>query len=392
MALWILGSNYRLAAPSRLQVWVARTEEILTRLLSLQAEGAIQGGVLLGTCNRLEIILDAEVRPERSQLLDSLADVPMHQLQDEAAVIYLLRVAAGLESMVRGEDQILGQLREAFKTADRHCLLSTPLRVLRTRLFEAARDVRTRTGLSGSTASASVAALAARHLAAAGGRLAVIGAGETGRRAVETLAVRERSDAPRLLVVNRTYDRARRLARHFRCEAMGLRDFLAARERSDAPRLDGILAAVHSQKPLLGAAHVRGVQLLIDISMPSVLAAGVREVAGLEVLDLDAIAGLVAKENARRGRNLEVADELVQARGRRLHQGLHGGEQDLQTIVDQHVDSALREWTAAVRTGLKHLCEADQKQVRQVLLRAVRRNAHLHLTDLKQLARSGPAQ
>jgi glutamyl-tRNA reductase len=387
MALWVLGSNHRLAAPSRLQAAVSRQEEILGQLVSLQAEGTICGGVLLATCNRLEVILDAEPSPDSLQLFDGLEGVAMHQLRDEEAVIYLLRVASGLESMVRGEDQILGQLREAFKVAASHCLLSAPLRMLRTRLFEAARDIRKRTGLSRSRVS--VAALAARHLARVSGPLAVIGAGETGRLALETLV---RSGHKDLLVVNRTYDRARALAQHFGCEAMSLRDFLAARARSDAPHLDGILSAVHSQEPVLHAAHVRGVSLLIDVSMPSALAPDVREVPGLEVLDLDAIAGLVLAEDTRRNHNLEIADDLIESRGKHLYKTLTGGTQGLQhglqMVINQHVDSALNEWTTAVRTKLKHLCEDDQEQIRQLVLRAARRNAHLHLTDLKQLVHS----
>lgn len=387
MALWVLGSSHRLTAPSRLQTAVSRQEEILGQLIALQAEGTICGAVLLATCNRLEVVLDAEPDPGSLGLFDDLTDVALHQLRDQEAVIYLLRVAAGLESMVRGEDQILGQLREAFKVAASHCLLSSPLRMLRTRLFEAAREIRKRTGLSQSRVS--VAALAARKLAGAPGtnigRLAVIGAGETGRLALETLV---RCGHENLLVVNRTYDRARALARHFGCEAMSLRDFLAARARSDAPRLGGILSAVHTQEPVLHAAHVRGVRLLIDVSMPSALASDVHDVPGLEVLDLDAIAKMVAVEDARRNHNLEVADDLVRSRGKHLYKTLSGGRNGLHTVVNQHVDGALSEWTAAVRTKLRHLCKDDQEQVRQLVLRAARRNAHLHLTDLKQLVHS----
>lgn len=383
MALWVLGSNHRLTAPSRLQAAVIRQEEILGQLVSLQATGTICGGVLLATCNRLEVILDSEPSPDTLGLFDGLPDVAMHQVRDEEAVIYLLRVATGLESMVRGEDQILGQLREAFKVAASHCLLSAPLRMLRTRLFEAARDIRKRTGLSQSRVS--VAALAARHLARARGPLAVIGAGETGRLALETLV---RSGHKDLLVVNRTYDRARALAQHFGCEAMSLRDFLAARARSDAPHLEGILLAVHSQEPILHAAHVRGVALLIDVSMPSAVAPDVRTAPGLQVLDLDAIAGLVRAEDTRRNHNLEVADDLIESRGRHLHKALTGGSRGLQTVISQHVAGALNEWTQAVRTKLKHLCEDDQEQIRQLVLRAAKRNAHLHLTDLKQLVHS----
>ncbi len=383
MALWVLGSNHRLAPPSRLQAAVSRQEEILRQLLRLQAEGVVQGGVLLGTCNRLELILDTESDPDSLRLLDDLTGVTMHRLREEAAVIYLLRVATGLESMVRGEDQILGQLREAFKVAASHCLLSAPLRVLRTRLFEAARDIRKRVGLARSRVS--VAALAARRVAAAGGRLAVIGAGETGRLAVETLVRAGHTD---LVVVNRTYARAHALAQHFGCDAMALSDFLAARAGAGAPMVDGILCAVHSKEPVLQAAHVHGVRLIVDVSMPSALAPDVGSVPGLEVLDLDALAGLVAAEDERRCRNLEVADDLVQSRGRHLYQALAGGTHGLQMVINQHVDSALTEWNTAVRTKLKHLCEADQEQIRQVLLRAARRNAHLHLTDLKQLVLS----
>jgi hypothetical protein len=105
-------------------------------------------------------------------------------------------------------------------------------------------------------------------------------------------------------------------------------------------------------------------------------------------MDLDAIARLVVAEDTRRNHNLDVADDLVQARGRSLYQELNGKKRSLQKVVDEHIASALQEWTAAVNTKLKHLCEADQEQVRRVLMRAVRRNAHLHLTDLKQLVQA----
>jgi glutamyl-tRNA reductase len=389
MVIRVIGSNHRLTPPSQLQGAVACREAIFARLLTMQSAGRIRGAILLGTCNRLEIIIDTDREDDPGLphgLLAEHTDIPRHDLYDAAASHYLLRVATGLESMVRGEDQILGQLRAAFKRADEHGLLSPTLRVLRTDLIAAARDLRQRTGLVKSKVS--VASLAARQLERGGTRFAVVGAGETGRLAVEALIKRGFTD---LLVVNRTVQRAAALARHFGLEAMALSDFLTAAEARTI-QLDGVLFAIDSPLPVFELRHVGDIEVLVDVSMPSVIDGPVREAQGVEVIDLDRIAVLVESESDRRQARFGTAEELVRAKAGHLHQRLiavhSGAEVHLSQILERHLDNAMQELHTVLTTKLSHLSDIDQEQVRQALVRAAKRNAHIHLKDVRELSRS----
>src|SRR5690606_37821150 len=98
---------------------------------------------------------------------------------------HLVALVLGLDSLVPGEAQIVGQLRAAFRGADDCGLLGRALHVLRNRLLEASRDLRPALGLDGRVPS--IASLAAERLLGAGPRLAIVGAGETGRLALEAL-------------------------------------------------------------------------------------------------------------------------------------------------------------------------------------------------------------
>lgn len=385
----VLGTSHHEAPPSRLHGVANQREELFARLLRLQSEGTLQGAMLLSTCNRLEIILDVGEDHEnddlRTAVLGEHEDLPLHDHAGTEAATYLLRVATGLESLVRGEDQILGQLRESFKRAEGHGLLSAKLRVLRTQLMAAARDIRQRTGIA--KTQVSVASLGARELEGAGRRLVVIGAGETGRLAVETLVKRGNSE---VLLVNRTPNRAEAIAKHHGVSSMGLREFLAMAEEAGETGCgwDGILIAVDSKTPILDARHVRGMKAVVDVSMPGVLAEDCRAVTGLRVLDLDAIAQLVQEEGERRCASLDTATELVTGRASTLHQSIEraGKGTHLSQIVDQHVETALQELKSVLDTKLSHLSTGDQDQVREALLRATRRNAHLHLKDVRELS------
>ncbi|MCH7621892.1 MAG: glutamyl-tRNA reductase, partial [Chloroflexi bacterium] len=133
MSLLVLGLNHRTAALDLRERLTIEKEQLAPSLDLLSRY--VEHGVIVSTCNRLEIVLDEDA--DTTEVRALLSDVPIHEVSGEDATVYLLRVATGLESMVRGEDQILGQLREAFKLAESHCLLSPSLRILRTRRIEA---------------------------------------------------------------------------------------------------------------------------------------------------------------------------------------------------------------------------------------------------------------
>ena len=388
MGMRVFGSSHRRAAPSALQNLVARKAETLATLLAMQSEGRLRGAVLLGTCNRLEVVIDAaEFEADLPQRLFPGAEITLHDHHDADATEYLLRVATGLESMVLGEEQILGQLRDAFKTAESHGLLSPALRVLRTRLVAAARDTRAAAGLA--RCNVSVASLAARQLTRAGRRFVILGAGETGRLAVETLVKRGFTD---LLIVNRTRSRAEGLARHFGGRAASLREFLDPEWRASQPAFDGMLCAIASPQPIVDAELLKGAQMVVDVSMPSVLDDSVRSAQDLEVLDLDGIAQLVNEEGTRRENSADVASELVRAKARTLHDELEaassGQGADLGKIVEQHIEAATRELQSMFASQLRHLSDTDQEHVRRAVLRAAKHNAHLHVRDVRELTRT----
>lgn len=371
----LVGSNHTLEPLDRLQDLVVRREAILGSVLAMQGQGRVRGGVLLTTCNRLEILLDGVEgdRPIARELLGT--GLKTLELRGRDAVSHLLAVATGLHSMVLGEEQILGQLSRAFQEAECHSLLTRSLHMLRTRVLAAARDIRQRTGMADTRVS--VACVGARRLITAGPRLGVVGVGEMGRHALEVLA---RLGARDVVVVNRTLQKAEKLAAHHGFRAMSLVDYLQS-----PPPLDGLLMAVDSPEPLVTARHARGLRMVVDLSLPSVLATGLEAVPELTVLQLDDIGRIAAVEAEERSSAANVAMKLVAARAKQIHRELDSGRVHLGTVIERHVNNAMDELEQAFQGDLAHLRSRDRKALRLVLERLARRNAHFHIQDLKEL-------
>jgi glutamyl-tRNA reductase len=376
--LVLAGSDHQLVAPTRLQALAARGSGIQARLCELRQRGAIAGGFLLSTCNRIEVVL--ETAPDAPADLARTAlggdpELPLRELAGEAAVEHLLAVACGLHSLAFGEEQILGQVRSAYRTAEEYGLLSRRLQMLRSRLLPAARDVRRSVGLDHKPRS--VAAMAADAVAAAGPRIAVVGAGATGRLVLEVL---QRRGVAAPLVVNRTFARAQALAQHFGGEALALREFLQAR-----PPLDGVVFAVEGGEVLLTKARAEGLRIAVDISQPSVFAPDLNTVPGLTVLSLDELATAAAAAADSYGAQRAAGLAEVRSRARQVWSELAAGRPDLGRVVDLHVESALAELEQAFGSELSHLAAADRAMLRSLLVRAAKRNAHYHVQDLRQL-------
>ncbi|MCA8975655.1 MAG: hypothetical protein KDC98_13115 [Planctomycetes bacterium] len=378
-AIHLVGSDFHLVSPSRLEQLSAHREEIQARLLELRNRQLIRGAVMVATCNRFEVLIElAEgVAPDFTRAaLGVEADYPLHAHDGQAAIDHMLGVTAGLHSLAFGEEQILGQVRTAFRTAEEFGLLSRRLHMLFTRLLRAAREVRHRIGLDHRPRS--VAALAVDQLAFAGPRLAVVGAGEMGRLVLEIM---QRRHMPAPLIVNRTLPRAAALADHFGGTAMALHEFLAER-----PELDGIVFATGSSGALFAAEDAAGLAVVVDISQPSVLAPDVRAVDGLQVFNLDDFARMAAEEQAQYAAIKATGLCEVEALAGQIWRDVDAGRPNLGRVVDMHVEGAMAELEHALSGRLSHLAAADRETVREVLLRAARRNAHHHICDLRQLA------
>jgi glutamyl-tRNA reductase len=282
--------------------------------LDLDASAALArslgDAVCLSTCNRTELYLADVSEPAAIEALERLAGAPLdgvlYRLHEEAAALHLFRVAAGLDSLVPGEGEILGQVRQAFEAVPTGPLLD---RVFRQALAVGKR-VRTETAIGESPASVSsaAAALAAQVFGELDGRrVLLIGAGKVGELAAANLASRGAEIA---FVANRSAERAAGLARRFGAEAIAL-DGVADRLAS----VDVAVSSTAAADLVLRAGDVpakrRRPLFFIDIAVPRDLDPAIGSLDGCFLYDIDDLEAVVADTLAGRRAEADRAEQLV---------------------------------------------------------------------------------
>ncbi len=298
-----------------------RARELARRLAGERGEA-----VCLSTCNRTELYL-AEDSPDEAErkaeaALLALAEElgpSLYRLRDEAAALHLFRVAAGLDSMVPGEGEILGQVRAAHHLGATGPILD---RLFRDALH-AGKKARTETAIGESPASVSsaAAALAEQVFGELGGRsVLVVGAGEAGELAIKSLAARGAAIA---FVANRTLERAEELTRRYGGTPLSL-----DRVAGDLEHVDVVLSSTSSPDWMLSRAEVertlharRGRPLfLIDLAVPRDLDPAIHELDGCYLYDIDDLEAVVAETLAGRRREAERAEAIVDAEAERFRE------------------------------------------------------------------------
>jgi glutamyl-tRNA reductase len=268
--------------------------------------------VCLSTCNRTELYLSQGDDGPAVAALERLAGRSLrgvlYRLEEDEAALHLFRVAAGLDSLVPGESEILGQVRSAFEAVDPGPLLG--------RLFRQAlslgKRVRSETAIGESPASipAAAAALAAQVFGdLRGRRVLLIGAGRVAELAATNLASRGAAIA---LVANRSRAASLELARRFGGRAI---DLGAVSER--LAEVDLVLSSTSAPSLVLHAADVpaqrRRPLFLIDIAVPRDLDPALAEVDGCFLYDIDDLEAVVAEALAGRRAEAERAEQLAAA-------------------------------------------------------------------------------
>jgi glutamyl-tRNA reductase len=336
VSVLLFGASHRSAPVSVLErLAIAETER--PKILQQLAESPhIDEVMVVTTCNRIEIyaVVDAfhpaleavgEVLSGHSGL--ALAELSRHAFvrYSEAAVQHLFSVASGLDSMVIGEQQILGQIRGAYAASDQEQVAGKVIHDLAQRALHVGKRVHTDTGIDKAGASVVSVALdrAAAHLAIDGGgieRAVVVGAGAMGGLAVAHLG---RTGVADVTVANRTLDKARRLAAAAvdagagAARAVSIDDTVAAIAEADvliactgAVGAVVTLADVHSAL----ARRTRGTELVVcDLGMPRDVDPAVAGLPGVTVVDIELLArepgAQAAEEDAEKARGI-VRDEL----------------------------------------------------------------------------------
>jgi glutamyl-tRNA reductase len=332
--LVLLGINHNTAPIEVRERLAIPAERLADATLTLLHQPGIREGLILSTCNRVELLTlqddaEATLPQTKTDLLRFLHEyfaVSPHDIQphlyefrEREAVRHLFRVASSLDSMVVGEPQILGQVKEAYTIARDAGAVSTHLEALLQRTFTVAKKIRTETQIGSSSVSiASVAVdLATKIFGSLYGKtVLLVGAGKMSELAARHLI---QKGASSILVTNRTQSRAEKIAENFssltvHTEAI---PFEALYEQAD--RADIVITSTGAPQKIFGRSHGQHFlhrrrnrpMFFIDIAVPRDVDPRMNEVEGCFVYDIDDLQQVAAANLADRSREAAAAENIV---------------------------------------------------------------------------------
>ncbi len=406
MTLLALGINHK-TAPVALRERVSFTPDTLDQALnSLLSQPMVQSGVVLSTCNRTELYLSVEQQTDlQEQLVRWLCEYhdlreedvrnSLYWHQDNAAVSHLMRVASGLDSLVLGEPQILGQVKKAHADSSRDHALSSELERMFQKTFSVAKRVRTETEIGASAVSVAFAACSlARQIfeSLSSVNVLLVGAGET----IELVARHLREHSVRkLIIANRTRERAQLLADEVGAEVIGLADIET--RLADA---DIIISSTASPLPIIGKGMVERAlkarrnqpMLLVDIAVPRDVEPEVGKLANAYLYSVDDLQAIIEQNMAQRKAAAVQAESIV----------VQESGEFMAWLRAQSAGETIREYRAQaddVRAELQDRAlaalrqGADAEKVLQELAhKLTNRLIHAPTKSLQQAARDGDSE
>ena len=368
MSLLALGLNHH-TAPVDVRELVAIDETRLQdALIDLKQVKIVQEAAIVSTCNRTEIycgVVDSDPAPIINWIRDYLqldSDLILPYLfhhTDDDAVRHLMRVCSGLDSMVLGEPQILGQIKTAYRGAADVGTVGQTLRPLFESAFSVAKQVRTDTDIGANPVSVAFAAVsvAKQVFADLSKRTALlIGAGETIQLAARHLAAQ---NIGRLIIANRTVQRAADLAAEVNGHAMALADIPECLASADI-----IVSSTASQLPILGKGAVERAQkarryepsLIVDIAVPRDVEPQVAKLENVFLYTVDDMQNVIEDNQRSRELAAEQAEAIIRSQvevfmqRRRAMDANHVISQ-YRTSVEQTKEFMLKKYQRQLKTG-----------------------------------------
>ncbi|KAA3629638.1 MAG: glutamyl-tRNA reductase [Proteobacteria bacterium] len=323
MPLLTIGINHT-SAPVALREQIAfAPERMADALRELTGVGPVNEAAIISTCNRTELYCGLE-NLDDTAVIDwlsryhslSRAEIEpfLYRHPDSEAVRHILRVASGLDSMILGEPQILGQVKDAYRTASNAGTLGRLLGKLFQHTFSVAKQVRTDTSIGTSAVSVAFAAVSlAKQIFGDMSRQTalLIGAGET----IELVARHlHENQIGRMIVANRTAERAHRLAAQFDGYAIALKEM-----PTHLPEADIVISSTASQLPILGkGAAERAIKqrkhrpiLMVDIAVPRDIEPEVGELDDVYLYTVDDLQEVIEENLRSRREAAKQAEEII---------------------------------------------------------------------------------
>ncbi|MEY4711852.1 MAG: putative glutamyl-tRNA reductase [Pseudomonadota bacterium] len=360
MAVWALGINHTTAPVDIRGRFAFAIDQIAPTLQGLRqslngSSGLTPEAAILSTCNRTEIYCAGE-RPALDPTIDWLAHAGgvspsvlrshAYALEDGSAARHAFRVASGLDSMVLGEAQILGQLKDAVRVAEEAGALGTTLNQMFQRSFAVAKEVRTATEIGAHSISMSAAAvrLAGQLFEDLGQiRVLFVGAGEM----IELAATHFAAKNPQAIAIaNRTLERGEKLASRFGGEVMRLADLPARLHEFDA-----VISSTASQLPIIGLGAVERAlkrrkhrpMFMVDLAVPRDIEPEVKALEDVYLYTVDDLAQVVQTGQAHRQAAVAEAEAIVDAG---VQSFLHWMNQRRAVPLIRQLNAQADEWRA----------------------------------------------
>jgi len=343
MALLAFGINHKTASLETRELVSFTADTATSALYDLRASGCIAEAAIVSTCNRTEIYCktnepDSVISwlAENKQISFSLLTRCFYQYEESAAVAHLMRVACGLDSLLLGEPQILGQLKQSYHIARRAGTLGKELDRLFQMTFALAKQVRSETDIAANPVSVAYAAvkLSTRIFTSlADASVLLIGAGETMELAARHLAAQ---GVKRFIVANRTYEKAQLLAARYQGVAILLQqlpDYLS--------QADLLFSATNSVLPLVGKGSIERAlkerrhrpMFMVDLAVPRNIEPQVAQLEDVYLYTVDDLRRVVDDNLA--SRQMAAQEQAVDS--------ICGYRESARIIRDQQIDKALQQ-------------------------------------------------
>jgi glutamyl-tRNA reductase len=407
MRFQLIGVNHN-SAPVEIRERLAIPESRLPDTCrDLTAHPGIEEGMVISTCNRVELVTHttngaADLRGflrEHFQVKADELDPHLYEYREKDAVRHVFRVASSLDSMVVGEAQILGQVKEAYATARAVGAVRAQLEQLFTRAFAVAKRVRTETAVGSSSVSiASVAVELAKKIFGTlnGKTVFIVGAGKMSELAARHLMAH---GCAAIFVSNRTYDRAVGLAHRFNGEAIKFDDLYDTCDRADI-----VITSTGSPHAIFRREH--GEQFLarrknrpmffIDIAVPRDVAPEMGKLDGIFTYDIDDLQQAVSSHVADRRKEAERAEAIITSEVENFKARFEARLHTLDVVptivsLQDHLETIRQAEIDRVRGRLGPLSPEQEMAVEALTRGIISKVMHTPITTLKTAAREAEA-
>jgi len=401
--LVLVGVNHKTAPIEvRERIAISRTD-LPETTRALAALPGVAECMIVSTCNRVEILAAVEgdegevvgFFEQRFGLDPSLLRPHLYEHHNQEAVRHLFRVAASLDSMVVGEPQILGQVKEAFAVARSSGTVGGHLEHLLQSVFAAAKKVRTETGIGASSVSiASVGVELARKIFGSleGRTVFLVGAGKMCELSARHLM---QQGAGTILVTNRTVARAQQMAEPFGGQVVPFEQLYEAASRADI-----VITSTSAPHPIFGPAHGQSFMhrrrnrpmFFIDLAVPRDVDPAMGKLEGIFVYDIDDLQAVASAHLEGRSREATDAEALIESEVERFHQRRLTVNAAPAIVALQRQAEEMRQ--TELRRAQSRLGELSAEQIAAVeaLTRGlVNKFLHPSMQALKQAARENDA-